>query len=47
MQRPETGIKDGFEEMEHVHEFLFGPFRPEKKHNYLFRCPVAPVEIFC
>ena len=32
---PETGVKDGFEEMEH--EFLFGIFRPEKQDN-LFRC---------
>ena len=31
MQRPETGIKDGVGEVEHVHEFLFGPFRPKKK----------------
>ena len=30
----ETGIKDGFEEMEH--KFLFGIFRPEKQ-DYLFR----------
>ena len=39
LRRPETGIKDGFEEMEH--EFLFGIFRPEKQ-DYLFRCSVAP-----
>ena len=32
---PETGIKDGFEEMEH--EFLFGKFRPEMQAN-LVRC---------
>ena len=42
----ETGIKDGFEEMERVHEFRFGPLCPEKQ-DYLFRCPVAPAEIFC
>jgi len=36
---PETGVKDGFEEMEH--EFLFGIFRPEKQ-DYLFRRSVAP-----
>ena len=28
-RRPETGINDGFEEMEH--EFLFGIFCPEKQ----------------
>ena len=38
-QRRKTGIKDGFEEMEH--EFLFGIFRPEKQ-NYLFRGSAAP-----
>ena len=42
-QRPETGIKDGFEEMEH--EFLFGIFRPEKKQEYFFRFLLLP-EIF-
>ena len=36
---PETGVKDGFEEM--GLEFLFGIFRPEKQDN-LFRCSVAP-----
>ena len=48
MQRPETGIKDGVGEVEPVHEFLFGPFRPKiiKKQDYLFRCPVASAEIF-
>ena len=30
-RRPEPGIKDGFEEMDH--EFPFGIFRPEKKKN--------------
>ena len=35
---PETGIKDGFEEMEH--EFPFGIFRPEKQ-DYLIRCSVV------
>ena len=39
LRRPQTGIKDGFEEMEH--EFPFGIFRPEKQ-DYLFRCSVAP-----
>ena len=38
-RRPETGINDGFEEMEH--EFLFGILCPEKQ-DYLFRCSVAP-----
>ena len=40
LQRPETGIKDGFEEMEHVHEFLFGPLRPKKTglSFQMFRC---------
>ena len=37
-QRRETGIKDGWEEMEY--EFLFGRFYPEKE-DYLFRCSVA------
>ena len=37
-RRPETGIKDGFEETEH--EFPFGIFHPEKL-DYLFRCSVA------
>ena len=32
-RRPETVIKDGFEEIEH--EFLFGTFRPGKQ-DYLF-----------
>ena len=34
-----TGIKDGFEGMEH--EFPFGIFHPEKQ-DYPFRCSVAP-----
>ena len=34
-RRPETGIKDGFEGMEH--EFPFGIFHPEKQ-DYIFRC---------
>ena len=38
-RRPETGIKDGFEEMKH--EFPFGIFHPEKQ-DYLFRCSVSP-----
>ena len=38
-RRPETGIKDDFEEIEH--EFLFGISRPEKQ-DYLYRCSVAP-----
>ena len=38
-RRPETGIKDGFEEMDH--EFPFGIFHPDKQ-DYLFRCFVAP-----
>ena len=37
--RPETGIKDGFEKLEH--EFPYGTFRSEKQ-DYLFRCFVAP-----
>ena len=37
-RRPGTGIKDGFEEMEH--EFPFGIFHPEKQ-VYLFRFSVA------
>ena len=36
-RRPETGIKDGLEGMEH--EVQFGIFRPEKQ-DYLFRCSV-------
>ena len=39
-RRPETGIKDGFEGMEH--EFPFGIFHPEKQ-DYLFRCSVAEI----
>ena len=39
LKRPKTGLKDGFEEMEH--EFPFGIFRPEK-HDHLFRCSVTP-----
>ena len=35
---PETGIKDGLEEMEL--EFSFATVRPEKQ-DYLFRCSVA------
>ena len=37
-RRPETGIKDGFEEMEH--EFPSGTFRPEKTGLpfQMFRC---------
>ena len=38
-RRPETGIKSGFEEMDH--EFPIGIFYPEKQ-DYLFRCYVAP-----
>ena len=38
-RRPETGIKDGFEEMDH--ESPFGIFHPDKQ-DYLFRCFVAP-----
>ena len=38
-RRPETGIKDGFEKMEH--KFPFGIFHSEKQ-DYLFRCSVAP-----
>ena len=38
-RRPETGIKDGFEEMEH--KFPFGLILLEKQ-DYLFRCSVAP-----
>ena len=34
----ETGIKDGFEEMEH--EFLLGIFHPEKQ-DYLFISSIA------
>ena len=38
-RRPETGLEDSFEEMEH--EFPFGTFHLEKQ-DYLFRCSVAP-----
>ena len=38
-RRPETGIKVGFEEMEH--KFPFGTFCPEKE-GYLLRCSFAP-----
>ena len=38
MRRPETGIKDGFEEMEH--EIPFGIFHPEKQ-DHLFRRSVT------
>ena len=38
LARPETGIKDGFEEMEH--KFPFGIFHPQKQ-DYFFRCSVA------
>ena len=38
LRRPETGMKNGFEEMEH--EFPFGICYPEKQ-DYLFRCSVA------
>ena len=37
MQRPETGIKDCVEEVEPVHKFLFGPFRPKKKTGLSFQ----------
>ena len=40
-RRPETGIKDGFKEIEH--EFPFGTFRPEKQ-NYLSAPGNFPVE---
>jgi len=40
---PETGIKGGFEEMEH--EFLFGKFRPEMQDNF-FRCSAARADFF-
>ena len=36
--RPETGIKDGFQEMEH--KFLLGIFCPEKQ-DHLFKFSVA------
>ena len=36
--RPKTGIKDGFEEMQH--EFPFGVFHSEKQ-DYLFMFSVA------
>ena len=38
-RRPETGIKDGFEEMER--EFPFETFRPGKQ-DYPIKCSVAP-----
>ena len=38
-RKPETGIKDRFEKLEH--EFLFGIFRT-KQQDYIFRCFVAP-----
>ena len=41
-RKPETGIKDGFEEMEH--ELPLGTFRPEKQ-DYLFRSSVDPEKI--
>ena len=37
--KPETGVKEGFEEVKH--EFPFGIFRPERQ-DYLFRCSAAP-----
>ena len=37
-RRPETGVKDDFEEMDH--EFPFGTFSPEKEDN-LIRCSVV------
>ena len=38
-RRSETGIKDGFQEMEH--EFSFGTFRSAKQ-DYFFRRSAAP-----
>ena len=38
-RRSETGIKDGFQEMEH--EFLFGTFRSGKQ-DYFLRRSAAP-----
>ena len=42
-ERPETGIKDGFEEMEH--EFPLGLFRSEKNRSTFSEVPLLP-EIF-
>ena len=38
-RRPEPGIKNDFEKMEH--KLPLGTFRPEKQ-DYLFKCSVAP-----
>ena len=38
-QKPDTGIKGGFQEMDH--KFPFGIFRPEKQ-DYLSGCSFAP-----
>ena len=43
MNRLETGIKDGFEEMEH--EFPLGIFRPETDRTTFSDVPLLP-EIF-
>ena len=40
-QRPETGIKDGFEEIEHQFPFLVWNIPSEKKQNCLY-FSVAP-----
>ena len=42
-RRPEAGVKNGFEEVEH--KFQFGTFRPEKQ-DYLFTCSVAPGKVY-
>ena len=39
-RRPEAGVKNGLEEVEH--KFQFGTFRPEKQ-DFLFTCSVAPI----
>ena len=44
-RKPETGIKDGFEEMEH--EFLFRTFRLEKQDYFFRNFPLKRPEKSC
>ena len=44
-RKPETGIKDGFEEMEH--EFPFGTFRSEKQDYFIRNFPLKRPEKSC
>ena len=44
-RKPETGIKDGFEEMEH--EFPFGTFRSEKQDYFFRNFPLKRPEKSC